>query len=311
MSVPLEALIEKTRRIGAGDLSEPLQVTGPDHLPQLASALNAMCAQLAAARERARRDTRAGMAEIEERGRSQRNRAIERLASGVAHELGTPLNVVSVRAELIIEQACSEDVVASANVIRAQVDAMAGVLRRMLDFVRRTPPQKVHFDLVRLISRTTDSIKAGMTGNAIHFQIDGPPESLFIEADPEQIETVLRNLLLNAVQALPDGGTIGISLERGNYEFRSQPRAGALTIDCARIQVRDNGIGISREALSRIFDPFFTTKRAGAGASLGLSVASCIVEDHGGWIDVESKPGEGASFSIFLPLSAGTRERGY
>ncbi len=302
MGVSLEAFIQKIRHIGAGELDGPLEVMNADPLRQLAAALNAMCDQLSAERDRARIDTHARLAAIKEHARSQRSYGIERLASGVAHELGTPLNVVAVRAELIIEQATSEDVIASANVIKAQIDAIAVVLRRMLDFARRTPPRKERFDLGRLISRTCESIKSDIEGSPIRMQFDDLPNSFFIKADPEQIESALRNLLINAVQALPDGGTICVKLERGNSPSRRQPAGGAASVDCAWIQVRDEGVGISKDALPRIFDLFFSTRRGGEGAGLGLSVASWIVEDHDGWIDVESHLGEGSTFTVCLPL---------
>jgi two-component system NtrC family sensor kinase len=301
MGISFETLLQKTRRVGAGELDGPLEVMNADPLRPLAVALNAMCDQLSAARDRARIEALARVAAIEEHARSQRSIGIERLASGVAHELGTPMNVVAVRAELIIELATSADVISSAKVIKTQIDAMANLVRRMLDFARRTPPRKGRFDLGRLISRACESVRSGSEGAAISVQFDDPPNSCFIEADPEQIECALRNLLINATQALPDGGNICINLERGNSKSRWQ-RASVPSGDCARIQVRDDGVGISKDALPRIFDPFFSTRRGGEGAGLGLSVANWIVEDHGGWIEVESKLDEGSTFSVFLPL---------
>jgi signal transduction histidine kinase len=243
----------------------------------------------------------AEIAAIEERGRSLRIKAIDRLASGVAHELGTPMNVISVRAELIIEMANSEDVVASAKVIKSQVDAMADVIRRMLDFARRRPLQRERVDLVRLLARTVESIQASARGQKVHFELVPTPSALSIEADPAQIDQALRNLLENSIQALPNGGMVRVTIEGGKYRPRAEWGDAISTVACARIEVRDNGVGISKDALPRIFDPFFTT-RGEEGLGLGLSVASCIVENHGGWIDVDSRPGEGACFSVFLPL---------
>ena len=140
MGIPLDRLIEKTRRVGDGDLSEPLEVAGADQLSQLAWRINRMCDQLAVAKEGVRSETNARIAAIREEGRSNRTKAIERLASGIAHELGTPMNVVSVRAELIMEEAPSPDAVASAKVIRAQIDTMAGAIRRLSSSRRRQAP---------------------------------------------------------------------------------------------------------------------------------------------------------------------------
>ena len=218
MSVSLEALLQKIRHVGAGELDGPLEVMNANPLRPVAVAINSMCDQLSAARDRARVEAYARVAAIEEHARSQRSIGIERLASGVAHELGTPMNVVAVRAELIIELATSADVTASAKVIKTQIDAMANLVRRMLDFARRTPPRKERFDLGRVISRACESVRSGSEGPAIHVQFNDLPNSCFIEADPEQIESVLWNLLINATQALPDGGNICVKLKRGNYK---------------------------------------------------------------------------------------------
>jgi two-component system NtrC family sensor kinase len=245
----------------------------------------------------------AQVAAIEERTRSLRTKAIDRLASGVAHELGTPMNVISVRAELIVELANSEDVVASAKVIKSQIDSMAGVIRRMLDFARRRPLRRESVDLVGLLARLIDSTQTSTEGRAIQFQLVDRPRSLFIEVDPAQIDQALRNLLINAIQALPSAGNVCVTTERGTYRPRTEWGEELPVVDCARIEVRDNGVGIPKEALPHLFDPFFTT-RHGEALGLGLSVASCIVEDHGGWIDVDSQPGKGSCFSVFLPLCA-------
>jgi two-component system, NtrC family, sensor kinase len=302
MGFPLEALIEKIRRAGDGDLSGPLEVANADQLSQLASALNRMCDRLAIAREGVRSETHARIAAIREDGRSNRAKAIERLASGIAHELGTPMNVVSVRAELIMEEASFPDAVASAKVIRAQIDTMAGAIRRLLEFARRRPPQKQQLDLGDLVARTCESIKSSIADQSIQFQYERSPGSLSVEVDGAQIEQVVSNLAANALQALPNGGNVSVSVERGKFRPPTAGTDGMSAVDCALIQVKDDGVGISRKNLEQIFDPFFTLRRSGAGTGLGLTAAACIVEDHGGWIEVDSEPGRGACFSVYLPL---------
>jgi two-component system, NtrC family, sensor kinase len=238
---------------------------------------------------------------IDERS-SARTKAVDRLASGVAHELGTPMNVIAVRAELIRELAESEDVVASAKVIKSQIETMAVVIRRMLDFARRRPLQRERVDLVAFVAGLIESMQTESKGPAIQLQFTHQPDSLFVEVDPAQIDQALRNLLINAQQALPNGGTISVKLEQGKFSPRTETDDGLPVADCAQIQIRDNGVGISKDALPHIFDPFFTTRR-GEALGLGLSTANCIIEDHAGWIDVSSLPNQGACFSVFLPLT--------
>lgn len=303
MTVPLKVLVEKIRRAGAGDFGPPVEIADAGQLSELASALNEMCDQLAAARNAAEEKTRARISAVEASERSLQKRAIERLASGIAHELGTPMNVASVRAELIAELASSDDVIVSAQVIKGQIDAMAGAIRRMLDFARARAPKKERIDLARLIARSSESIQANIKGQAIRVRLESPQSSLMIEADPLQIEQVLGNVLTNAVDALPNGGDICIQLDRGEHQRPRLPQMERVhSVDCARVRIRDNGIGISKENLPRIFDPFFSMKLGSERAGLGLAVASWIVDDHAGWIEVESEPGQGACFSVFLPI---------
>jgi two-component system, NtrC family, sensor kinase len=123
-------------------------------------------------------------------------------------------------------------------------------------------------------------------------------------ADAGQLQQVLSNLLMNAIQAMPNGGAINVRLDHGEFRPPAITRDDVHLCDYARIDVKDEGTGISRDHLHHIFDPFFTTKEVGEGTGLGLSIAYGIVEDHGGWIDVESVVGQGSCFSVYLPLVA-------
>ena len=305
MDSSLERLIEKTRRVGTGDLAGPLEISCGDEFSELATALNQMCAQLSGAREQLSRTTEARIAALEQLRHAGRLTAVGRLAAGTAHELGTPMNVVSVRAELIIEESPSDDAVASAKIIKAQVDKMAGIIRQLLDFARRRLPRKERADLSRLTEQAIQLLDARAKSRQIEIKFfsSGPLPS---EVDPGQIQQVLTNLLVNAIQAMPNGGTIDVRLDPcGNQQRTAAGDAGRGDGrgEFARIDVRDMGVGISPDYLGQIFDPFFTTKEVGEGTGMGLSIAYGIVQDHGGWIDVESIVGQGSRFSIFLPLA--------
>jgi signal transduction histidine kinase len=304
---PLEQLIEKTRRVGAGDLSGPLDISRRDEFSELAAALNVMCERLAATRDQLHQETDARIAAMEQLRHAERLTTVGRLAAGMAHELGTPMNVVSVRSELIIEEAPSDDVVASAKIIKSQVDKMAAIIRQLLDFARRRTPRKGRTDLASLTEQTTQLLDSLAKSKNVEIKLSSQAGPLPAEADTGQLQQVLTNLLVNAVQAMPKGGAINVTLGRGNYRPRGGPAGGSWG-DFARIDVRDQGVGISKDELNHIFDPFFTTKEVGVGTGLGLSIAYGIVEDHGGWIDVESVVGQGSCFSLFLPLVAETAQ---
>ena len=117
--------------------------------------------------------------------------------------------------------------------------------------------------------------------------------------DPGQIQQVLTNLVVNAFQAMPEGGRVEVRIRAARTRPPEVPAGPEADYLC--IEFEDEGEGIPHEVQSRLFDPFFTTKDVGEGTGLGLSIAHGIVLDHGGWIDVESKPGEGSCFSVYLP----------
>lgn len=297
---PLDRLIAKTRRAATGDLSGPLKFTQRDELAELAEALNQMCDQIAAARRDLKAEADARVAAVEQLRHADRLTTMGRLAAGVAHELGTPMNVVTARAEMIAEEGPSAGAVDSARVIKAQIEKMATILRQLLDFARAKRPHKKETDLSALAAGTVEllSLLASKQGIEIRLSTDGT--AMISDVDPGQIQQVLTNLLMNAFQAMPQGGTVMMDVRRE----RALPRdaADAAPRDWVRIDIQDNGAGIAPDHLPQIFDPFFTTKDIGEGTGLGLSIAYGIAAEHGGWIDVESQPGQGARFFLYLPL---------
>ena len=246
---------------------------------------------------------------MEQLRHAERLTTVGRLAAGMAHELGTPMNVAAVCAELIIEESPSADAVASAKIIKSQVDKMAGIIRQLLDFARRRSPRKERADLSRLIEQTTQLLDGLAKAKNVEIKLAACSDSCFVEADAGQLQQVLTNLLVNAIQAMPKGGCIDVGLDRGDFRPRAVGTEGPRMGDFARIKVKDDGMGISKDHLHHIFDPFFTTKQVGEGTGLGLSIAYGIIEDHGGWIDVQSVVGQGTCFSVFLPLIANTAQR--
>jgi signal transduction histidine kinase len=222
----------------------------------------------------------------------------------VAHELGTPMNVVTARAEMIDAEEPSAEAVESARVIKTQIEKMAMILRQLLNFAREKRPHKKETDLARLAAGTVELLSVLASKRDVEFRLSTDGTSMISDVDPSQIQQVLTNLLMNAFQAMPQGGTVTLDVVRE----RALPRdaADATPGDWVRIDVQDDGAGIAPDDLPQIFDPFFTTKDIGEGTGLGLSIAYGIAAEHGGWIDVESQPGQGARFSLYLPCSQTT-----
>lgn len=297
---PLDQLIEKTRRVGAGDLSGPLAISGRDELSELAHAFNQMCDRLAAGREQLRAETEARISALQQLRHADRLTLVGRLAAGMAHELGTPMNVVSARAELIAAEAPSELAGSSARIIKAQIERMTVILRQLLDFARRRTPQKQRTDLSQLADQSVELLTSLARRRNVEIEMTANVRPALVEADASQIQQVLTNLIDNAVQAMPQGGTIRVTIE--NDWCRPPGTAGPPRAAFARLDVRDEGVGIPRENLEQIFEPFFTTKKSGEGTGLGLSIVADIVREHGGWMTVDSAIGGGSCFSVYLPL---------
>ncbi len=297
---PLNRLIEKTQRIGEGDLSGPIHLPTRDELAQLGESLNEMCDALASSHDKVREESAARTAAVSQLRHADRLKTVGRLASGMAHELGTPLNVVSGRAGLIASGKLSQDEIAqSASAIQTEANKMTAIIRKLLDFARRSAPHRVEADLWQIAHDTTELLTPIAQKQNVSVSLPDDREPATALVDTAQLQQVLTNLIMNAVQAMPDGGevTIGISTGRARPPEDSEAAEG----DFYRIDVEDQGEGIAAEDLDQLFEPFFTTKDVGQGTGLGLSIAYGIVQEHGGWIAVSSQTGRGSCFSVYLP----------
>jgi two-component system, NtrC family, sensor kinase len=308
---PTRKLMEKARRIGEGDLGEPLVLRQRDELGQLAVEINAMCDNLAEARERVASETAARIAMLEQLRHADRLTTVGKLASGIAHELGTPLNVVSGRARMIVRGSSPDEAIENARIIGEQVDRMTKIIRQLLDFARRRSAQKAPADLGPLVRQTLSLLEPLARKRRVSLRYGdgasdagGPPASpILADIDAGQIQQVLTNLVMNGIHAMNGGGELAVSIER----VRARPPAdhGGAEGEYVAIQVADQGEGIAADVLPRIFEPFFTTKDIGEGTGLGLSVTYGIVREHGGWLGVESEVMKGSRFTVYLAPRAG------
>ncbi len=294
---PVRLLIEKARRIGSGDFSSPLSLKSRDEFSELACEMTAMADRLATARARVERETRARIAALEQLRHADRLTTVGRLAAGIAHELGTPLNVVSERAKMIVrgEAETRVEVVESARVVEEQALRMTGIIRQLLDFARRGTAERIRLDVVEVTRAAIKLIQPMLLKREASVTLECPDDPLFVYVDGNQIQQALTNLLTNAIDVSPQKGQVEVCIARVPAEERDgdgiRPRV------C--LTVCDHGPGIAEGILPQIFDPFFTTKRVGEGTGLGLSVAKGIVGDNGGRIEVETGS-EGTLFHIFL-----------
>lgn len=297
---PIRMLVEKARRVGAGEFEGRLELRQSDELGELASEMDAMSERLAGARASVAAETKARTLALDQLRHAERLTTVGKLASGVAHELGTPLNVITVRAAMIAEGEV-EGVEArnGARIIREQTERITRVVRQLLDFARRGTPDKAVHDLVAVVDRSVALLTPLANKAGVHLAIERGERPLNANIDSVQVQQVLANLIMNGIQAMPNGGRLTIELHRTNAE--SPPDLAGVVLPCIAVAIIDEGAGMDAATLTQVFDPFFTTKNVGEGTGLGLSVAYGIVREHGGWITATSTPGRGTMFTVFFP----------
>jgi two-component system NtrC family sensor kinase len=299
---PIQRLRDKLRAIAAGNFDTPLELHQNDEIGELAQEINLTCARLADAQRRLAAATDDRIAALEQMRHTDRLTTIGQLAAGVAHELGTPLSVVSGRAEMIASgEAEGERALASARVIVEQASQMTRLIRQLLDFSRRHSARSGLVSLRAIATRTIDMLAAVARRRHVAIALHAGDDPLLVFADESQLQQALANVIMNAVQAMPNGGRVDVALTARRLH---PPGDAAREHEFVCATVADTGEGIPQDALPHIFEPFFTTKDRGEGTGLGLSVARGIVSEHGGWIDVESEVHHGSRFAIMLPRAA-------
>jgi signal transduction histidine kinase len=305
---PLGKLAQKARRIGAGDLSGRLDFSQRDEIGELAREFDAMCERLAQARSSLAGETEARVRAIEQLRHADRLATVGKLASGIAHEVGTPLGVALVRANMISSGRISgEEARQGAHIIGDQVERIARIIRQLLDFARGQavrPPgeglRRAPVDVASLVEKTLSLVQPLADKRQLTLDFHAAPGLPKPSVDEGQIQQVLLNLVVNAIHASDHPGTVVVDISVANTTAPAD--LGGAKGEYLCLSVADQGVGIPPEIRPRIFEPFFTTKSVGEGTGLGLSVAYGIVREHGGWIDVQSAAREGSRFFVYLPL---------
>ncbi len=221
--------------------------------------------------------------------RTERVAELGTMASGMAHEIGTPMNVILGRAEYLMDRVKEEPIKKGLQTIITQVERITRVMNQLLSFARRKAPKRVPLDLRKVIEDGMEMFQERLARNQIRVEMEMADHCPRVLADADQMSQVLLNLIMNAIHAMPQGGTLRVGLEP------KQPMV--------KLTVADTGHGIPREVIEKVFDPFFTTKEFGQGTGLGLTVVKGIIEEHQGSIVVESEEGKGTTFTILLPIA--------
>lgn len=283
--LPIMSLEDAIRRVAQGDFSFRILVRSRDELSVLVNSFNRMVTELADSRQKLRQ--------------AEKIAAWKDIARRLAHELKNPLTPIKLSAQRILRRSSThpgdhpegdlDRVIASSvrSIIR-EVDILDGLLRDFGDFARLPEPRRAPLGLLRVAEQTVSAYAPAAPG--VKFDLTGLPPELTLSADAEQLSRVFSNLLRNAVQAMPEGGTVSFvadTVRKGESEY-------------CRILVRDTGRGMDEETRRQAFQPYFTTKKEGTG--LGLAIVERIVFDHNGQIWIESREGVGTTVFIDLPL---------
>lgn len=273
---PLKTIENAIKKISKGDFMNIPDISTGDEFENLVDSLNNMINELNKRNE--------------ELVQARKLESLGRLTSGVAHELNNPLNNISTSVQILLEEIGENDLEYKMELLTGtekEVDRARNIVKALLEFSRERALKIKTINFLDLVNEAIASIKRQVPAHVkLEVQV---PEDIQINLDPGRMQSVLINLMLNAIQAMESEGTLSIKAKQkeSNEELR--------------FQVQDTGCGISEENISKIFDPFFSTKEVGKGSGLGLSIIYGIVELHGGRIQVTSEEGEGATFTIFLP----------
>jgi signal transduction histidine kinase len=297
--LPLRRLLEGIDAVGKGDLSRVILAERDDEIGTLAGRFNAMTGSLREAREEGERGVQARL-QLETRLRqSEKLATIGQMAAEIAHEVGTPLNVIGGRARTLSKKSGdAAEVSKNAGIISGEVERITKIIRQVLDFSRKRGPTVTEVPLAAVVKEALEFLRQVTERQAIQLDVRATPE-LSVPGDPDQIQQVCLNLFMNAIHAMPDGGTLRIASER--VTRRKEGLDLSAPAPYAMLEISDTGPGIPDGDREKIFEPFFTTKDEGQGTGLGLAVSYGIVKDHDGWIEVDSPPAGGAVFRVFLP----------
>jgi signal transduction histidine kinase len=276
---PVRRLVAATRSLGGGDLDVRVPAEGGDEIAELGSAFNQMADELSASQRRVERLHRR---EIERAGQLA---TVGELASGVAHEIKNPVVGISNGLDLVLRRVRDPDLRPITEEIRRQLERIHAAVNDLLTFARPRDPRFAPVSVVEVVRRAVTLVEPEAGRRGVEIKVRKDPDIPVIRGDGEFLQQGLVNLLVNAMDFSPRGGAVSVTIRRCTGEIQ--------------LRVQDEGPGMDAGTLERIFRPFFTTRASGTG--LGLPITQGIAQRHGGRLEVESKPGEGSTFTLVLP----------
>lgn len=284
---PLSRLSAGMRRVREGDLGDALPEVGDDEIVAVAREFNHMLRDLREARQEAAREAEARREALRSLEVADRLITVGQLSAAVAHEIGSPLQVLLGRARSLAERADEPDRVRRhADILVREAERITRIVSQLLALTRRRPTHREHLELRAVVSDVLDLLEIEAKRAELTLRLADGPQA-WLAADPDQLRQVVLNLVRNALAAGHRGGrvTVWVSSFEGRHE----------------VAVEDDGAGMSPEVRARAFEPLFTTRAESGGTGLGLAVVRRIVDEHGGTVAVTSTEGAGSRFAVTLP----------
>lgn len=302
VSRPIRKLLGGIDDVAKGDLSHVILSERDDEIGAIATRFNDMTQSLRESRGETSRQNEDKLALEQRLGQTEKLATIGQLAAEIAHEVGTPLNVIAGRARSIQRKSKDPEAVEkNAGIIAAQTARITRIIQRLLDFTRRKvgAPERARVDLNELAASTLELLGGQFTAAKVRTRLEQAENLPDVDGDADRLQQVLINLVINAVQAMPDGGALAVETRTVRRTRPGLPTGAEQ--EFVAVAVSDTGVGIPPEIRDKIYDPFYTTKEGQGGTGLGLAVCSGIVKEHDGWIDIEDAPGGGTIFRVYLP----------
>lgn len=302
VTLPIAHLMWGIKNMAGGDLNTRIDLRRGDELSELGEAFNQMAIDLKKAREQLIRESEARLELERSLRQSEKLATIGQLASGLAHEIGTPLNIIAGRTELAKRRLGeNEEAQKNLNIVLQQTERIIKIIQQLLGFVRKKKPEQKPLNIGALLENTLEFLDQQIQKQQVRVIKEMGDNLPPVIGDGDQLQQVFLNVLLNAIQSMPKGGELRLaagpkwvsreSLEDGQRQY-------------VEIRVEDTGAGMEEEVIKDIFNPFFTTK-GDKGTGLGLTVSQGIVQDHEGWVEVESELRKGSVFRVYLPTMKG------
>jgi len=297
---PLRRMAAAMKEVRAGNLQSELPLDRKDEMGAVAAEFNAMVTELRETRHRLEEEAESRHRLQHALQEADKLITIGQLSAGLAHEIGSPLQVLAGRARALLTRAHdAAEVRRIAEILVSQADRITRIVEQLLRFTRRRPALLSRSDLRLAITHVLDLMQYEAHRRGVTLTASGAEQWPSLWVDTDEIQQIALNLIANALAATPRGGRVTVRIE----ESRLPSRNGGYDMPAVRLVVRDTGCGITPDVRERIFEPFFTTRAAEGGTGLGLAVVKSLVTEQNGAIEIESEPGMGSQFSVLLPFS--------